>query len=192
MLDQKLIGLLISSLLILACGSCTTMPQTDLSRATLQTQVDETIDLFIRRDPNIKKLFKNAYGYAVLPQIVKGAFLVGGGHGQGHLFKQGEMVGYCSVSQASIGASIGGQTFREIIFFEDAESFKLFCANEIAFSAQVTAVAVNAGSALKVKYRDGIIVFIKMDKGLMADVSAGGQVFKYVPKSNLDESSNNA
>lgn len=186
MFRYGMIALLTAAFLGLAGSGCATVPDSEASRDVLQTQVQQTIDIFKAADPDIETLFKNAYGYAVLPKVVKGAFLVGGGHGQGHVFEQGKMIGYCSASQASIGASIGGQTFRELIFFEDADALTRFCNDGFSFSAQVTALAIKSGAALNAKYQGGMIVFVKMDTGLMADASAGGQAFKYVPKSQVD------
>jgi len=182
MSKQRALGLLTLLLLLTGGLGCYTVPETEASRYAMHSDVDRTISVFKSMDRNIDAFFENAYGYAVLPKIVKGAFVIGGEHGQGHVFEQDKMIGYCSASQASIGASIGGQTFREIIFFEDARALARFCADEFTFSAQVTAIAMQSGAALKAKYRDGMAVFIMMDTGLMADVSAGGQVFKFVPK----------
>jgi lipid-binding SYLF domain-containing protein len=182
-MTQQMVTVTFFAWLLASAGSgCSTVPETASSRHALASQVERTIAIFKHSDRGIETFFQNAYGYAVLPQVAKGAFVIGGGHGQGHVFKQDEMIGYCSVSQASIGASIGAQTFREIIFFENARALERFCAEEFTFSAQVTAVALRAGEALKAKYRDGMAVFILMDTGLMADVSAGGQSFKFVPK----------
>jgi len=53
---------------------------------------------------------------------------------------------------------------------------------EFTFSAQATAVALDAGAAAKADYRDGMAIFVIADKGLMIDASIGGQKFKFLPK----------
>ena len=75
-----------------------------------------------------------------------------------------------------------GETFREIIFFRTNGDLEVFMTGEFTFSAQATAVAVDAGAAAKANYRDGIAIFIMASKGLMVDASVGGQKFKYLPK----------
>lgn len=182
MIRQKVAGLFFIWLLVVAVSGCQTVPETEASRNALSSQVDRTIAVFKNSDRTIEKFFESAYGYAVLPRVAKGAFIVGGAHGQGHVFEQGKMIGYCSANQASIGASIGGQTFREVIFFEGAHDLRRFCAEEFSFTAQVTAIAIQSGAALNAKYHDGMAVFILLDTGLMADVSAGGQAFRFVPR----------
>ena len=51
---------------------------------------------------------------------------------------------------------------------------------EYTFSAQVSGVAATTGAATKADYKSGMAVFVTTDKGLMLDVSLGGQKFQYV------------
>jgi len=92
------------------------------------------------------------------------------------------MVGFCNMSQASLGFSFGGEFFREIVFFRDKEDLDAFRSSEFTFSAQVTGVALSAGVAAKADYKAGMAVFIMTDTGLMVDASLGGQKFNYEPK----------
>jgi len=116
----------------------------------------------------------------VLPKVFKGAFWVGGAHGKGLVYEQGRKVGYCSMSQATLGFSFGGEFFREIIFFRDAADLDRFCWGEFTFSAQATAVALSAGAAAKADYKSGMAIFVMPETGLMVDASLGGQKFNYV------------
>ena len=165
---------------VLSVG-CETRPQTVASRNYLTDQVQETISLFKIRDPGIQAFFDRSYGYAVLPRITKGAVIVGGAHGKGEVFAQGARVGFCSMSQASVGFSFGGEYFREVIFFRDPADLDRFRMGDFTFSGQVTAVAVNSGAAAKTDYEYGMAVFIMPDSGLMVDASIAGQKFSYDP-----------
>jgi lipid-binding SYLF domain-containing protein len=163
-------------------GGCATAPERPEGKAALSAQVVEAIAVFKTKDPSIERFFTDSYGYAVLPKIGKGAFILGGAYGQGEVYRNGALIGYCSVSQATIGASIGGESFREIIFFRTHADMEQFLTGEYTFSAQATAVAMDAGAAAKADYRDGVAVFMMTDQGLMVDASIGGQKFKYLPK----------
>ncbi|MHC4570877.1 MAG: lipid-binding SYLF domain-containing protein [Planctomycetota bacterium] len=174
--------LIIVTFLFLADG-CATVPKTEESKAVLSTEVREAVSKFKIKDPSIQRFFDRSYGYAVLPKVFKGAFWVGGAYGKGEVYEQQKMVGYCSMSQATLGFSFGGEFFREIIFFRDKKDLDKFKAEEFTFSAQATAVALTAGAAAKADYKDGMAVFVMTDTGLMVDASLGGQKFKYVPKS---------
>jgi lipid-binding SYLF domain-containing protein len=168
---------------IITVGGCSTVPKSPEAKDVLSSEVRETLALFKEKDPGIQKFFDRSYGYAVLPKVFKGGFWVGGAHGKGEVFENHQMVGYCSMNQATIGFSFGGEFFREIIFFRDAEEFENFKKGNYAFSAQATGVALTAGAAVKADYERGVAVFVIADAGLMVDASLGGQKFNYVAKS---------
>jgi lipid-binding SYLF domain-containing protein len=172
--------LMILAVCILYSG-CATVPKTAESKAVLSTEVREAVAKFKIKDPSIQGFFDRSYGYAVLPKVFKGAFWVGGASGKGEVYEQGGMVGYCSMSQATLGFSFGGEFFREIIFFRDKQDLDKFRSQEFTFSAQVTGVALTAGAAAKADYKAGMAVFVMTDTGLMVDASLGGQKFSYVP-----------
>jgi lipid-binding SYLF domain-containing protein len=182
MSTYKLALIVLSALLVI--GGCSTAPQKPEAKAVLSAEVDEAIAAFKTKDPGIERFFNSSYGYAVLPKVFKGAFILGGAHGRGQVFEQGQMVGFCSMSQATLGFSFGGEFFREIIFFRDKLDLDVFKTEEYTFSAQATGVALTTGAAAKADYKAGMAVFIMTDTGLMVDASLGGQKFKYVPKAN--------
>jgi lipid-binding SYLF domain-containing protein len=178
---MKVIRMVVVSLCLAAVGiGCSTVPKTEEARSVLSAQVAEAVAAFKARDPSIEGFFDKSYGYAVLPKVFKGAFWVGGAHGKGLVYEQGKRVGYCSMSQATLGFSFGGEFFREIIFFRDKVDLDIFRAGEYTFSAQATAVALTSGAAAKADYKSGKAVFVMTDAGLMVDASVGGQKFKYV------------
>jgi lipid-binding SYLF domain-containing protein len=168
--------------LVILIGGCSVTPKKPEGKAVLKAEADEAIAIMKAKDPSIQKFFDKSYGYAVLPKVFKGAFVAGGAYGRGRVFEQGTMVGFCDMSQATLGLSLGGEFFREIIFFRDKEDLDKFRTGEFTFSAQVTGVALSAGMAAKADYKAGMAVFIMADSGLMVDASLGGQKFNYEPK----------
>jgi len=97
------------------------------------------------------------------------------------VYEKGKAVGKTSLSQATIGAQVGGQAYIEIIFFENAEALAAFKKGEWAMAAQVSAVAVKAGAAKNASYEHGVAVFTLIKGGAMAEASVGGQKFSYEP-----------
>lgn len=172
---------------LLLCGTlalpgCSTAPSSQAARDTLSTDVQSTIALFKRNDASMNKLFESAYGYAVFPSIGKGAVGVGGAYGRGQVFEKGEMIGYCDVSQGSIGLQIGGQTYRQIIFFETHNALYKFKYNEFTLAANASAVAADSGSAATNNYSNGVLIFTMTRGGLMYEASIGGQQFTFEAK----------
>jgi lipid-binding SYLF domain-containing protein len=163
-------------------SGCATAPERPEGKDALSAAVKEAIAAFKAKDPTIESFFRDSEGYAVLPKVGKGAFILGGAYGHGEVYKNGGLVGYCNMTQATIGASVGGESFREIIFFRTHADMDVFLTGEFTFSAQATAVALDAGAAAKADYRNGLAVFVMTDQGLMVDASVGGQKFKSLPK----------
>ena len=113
------------------------------------------IEAFKKSDSTLAKYFSDAAGYALFPKVGKGGFIVGGAHGTGLVYEKGALIGEATLSQASIGAQIGGQSFSEVIFFETEDALKSFKNSEWAMSAQVGAVAASEGAAKNAKYQEG-------------------------------------
>lgn len=134
---------------------------------------------FIKTDPSMAALFESAYGYVIFPKIGKGGFIVGGSGGNGILYEKGEAIGEVKTGQVTIGAQVGGQTYREVIFFENEEAIERMKQSKMEFSSQVSAVAVKSGVSKNAKYTDGVSVFTQDLAGLMAEATVGGQKFKY-------------
>jgi len=134
---------------------------------------------FIKTDPKMGGLFGKAYGYVILPNVGKGAIGIGGASGNGIAYEKGKIIGTARMTQVSIGFQLGGQAYREVIFFEAKKDLDRFTENHVEFSAQVSAVAATAGASANAKYVDGVMVFTMQKGGLMYEASVGGQKFKY-------------
>lgn len=155
--------------------------KTEAELAKLKTETTESIALFKEVDPTLKKFFDKSAGYVVFPSIGKGGFVIGGAHGKGLVFEKGKLVGQASVSQVTIGAQIGGQVLRELVFFETPEAMERFKRGKVKISAQVSAVAAAEGAGEKARYEESVVVFTRPKEGLMAEASVGGQKFSYTP-----------
>ena len=99
---------------------------------------------FTESNELLQKLFNNAYGYAIFPNVGKGAAGIGGAAGSGIVYEKGETIGLVKMKQLTIGLQIGGQAFREVIFFEDKATLERFKTNEFEFAAQTSASAIDA------------------------------------------------
>ncbi|MGD8842133.1 MAG: lipid-binding SYLF domain-containing protein [Gammaproteobacteria bacterium] len=149
----------------------------------------------------VKPYFANSYGYAVFPSIGKGAVGIGGAYGKGQVYRGGKVTGYTSMKQLTIGFQLGGQSYSQIIFFENKAAYDRFTTGEFEFGAQATAVAITAGAtaaagttgatasanvggkagAQEAKYDAGMAVFTHVKGGLMYEASIGGQKFRFKP-----------
>jgi lipid-binding SYLF domain-containing protein len=170
-----------SILLATLLTACSGAPKTAEQKESLSNAVKNSVELVKAADPTLQKLFDSAYGYAVLPSVGKGGFLIGGAGGDGEMFQGGKLVGYCSMGQGTIGATIGGQSFDEFIFLKDEASYKDFTSGQFTVAAQVSAVIVKAGTGAAAAYQNGVALFVNNAKGAMAEAAVGGQQFNFVP-----------
>jgi lipid-binding SYLF domain-containing protein len=136
---------------------------------------------FKKADPSLKRFFNAAHAYAVFPTVGKGGFGIGGAYGSGLVFRGGQVVGETSLAQLTIGFQLGGQAYREIIFFEDKSTFDDFKKGNFELSAQASAVAATFGASADADFDHGVAVFTLAKGGLMYEASIGGQKFSYEP-----------
>lgn len=172
------------------------------SAAVLADSYDDTVARFKKAGASTQ-YFDSSYGYAVFPTIGKGGLIVGGAHGSGRVYQNGQYVGDTSMTQVSVGLQIGGQEYSQIIFFEDKRAFDEFISGHYEFDAGVSAVAINAaasgsagttgtsGGTSKTAdeakagaggYYKGVAVFTIIKGGAMAEAAVAGQKFTFRPR----------
>ena len=140
------------------------------------------VNEFQVKNPGMQKHFDQAYGYVIFPTIGKAAIGLGGAHGKGIVFDQGEPIGQAKMTQISWGLQLGGQAYREVIFFETEKALESFKKSDFEFAAQASAVALKAGASADAAYENGVAVYTMTKGGLMYEASIGGQKFKYFPE----------
>jgi len=156
----------------------------------------EALEKLMRSDV-VSKFHKSAYGYAVFPTIGKGGIGIGGAHGTGGVYKGGAKIGDVSMTQISIGFQLGGQAYRQVIYFQDKRSFDEFTTGSFEFGAQAEAIAITSSAGAQAgtegasasanetqaeaSYHKGMIVFTMGKGGLMFQAALGGQKYDYTP-----------
>lgn len=154
-----------------------------LAADDLAVQSKQTIADFQSADPNLTSFMANSAGYAVFPSVGKGGLVVGGARGTGLLFENGVITGQTRLTQASIGAQAGGQTFSQIICFQNPGVVSNFKNGKFQLSADINAVAISSSvsKSLPLTYTRGIAVFTMPRSGLMVQAAVGGQRFSFEP-----------
>ena len=159
--------------------SVTAVPATAGWDATAERNARAAIDRFKRADARLGPFFQQAYGYAVFPTVGAGGAGIGAAHGSGTVFERGRMVGTTSLSKVSLGLQLGGQTYRQIIFFKNKRALDDFKQGDFELAAGASAIALERGISTNVDYHNGIAIFTMGKRGLMFDASVGGQRFTY-------------
>ena len=169
---------LTTSLLI----GCSTAPTNTAERDALVQKAQAERSEWNRIDPGVEALARKSEGFAFFPEITKGGLGIGGAYGRGVVYERGQHVGYADVTQGSLGLQAGGQTYSEVIVFENAAALDRFKQNEMNFGANASAIIASNGASANARFVDGVAVFIRPITGAMAEASLGGQRTTYVPK----------
>ena len=143
------------------------------SKATVRRMTEE--------DPGLKELLDNAHAYAVFPAVGKATAVIGGAFGRGEVFRGDQLVGYAGLVQLTLGLQLGGQTFSEIVLFQDEKAFARFKSGRTTFAATASAVLVKAGAAAANNYDAGAMVFVSSEGGMMLEAALGAQRFLFKP-----------
>lgn len=164
--------------LLLVLASCGPGKKTGEDLVTDAQQEKAMIE---RQHPMMADYFDSATGYAIFPNVGKGAYIIGGASGNGAVYQNGALIGYADLKQVDIGLQLGGKAFVEVIFFENQAALDEFKKGGYELSANVSAVVVDEGFSEDLEFRDGVAVVTVPKGGAMAGISVGGQRFEFRP-----------
>ena len=152
----------------------------------IDVSVDVAIERFHKQVIGAKALIKASKGMLVMPNVIKGAFIIGGEYGEGALRIGGKSVDYYNTVSGSIGFQIGGQSKDIILLFMTDEALSQFRASsgwEAGVDGNVALITIGAGErADTTTSKDPIVGFVFDVKGLIADLSIKGAKFSKINK----------
>ena len=152
----------------------------------IDASVDAAIERFYKQVKGAQEFVQKSKGMLVMPNVVKGAFIVGGEYGEGALRINGKTVDYYNTVSGSIGFQIGGQSKDIILLFMTDEALNKFRASkgwEAGIDGNVALITVGAGErADTMTLKDPIVAFVFDAKGLIADISLKGAKFSKLDK----------
>ncbi|MFN4762219.1 YSC84-related protein [Gillisia sp. Q332] len=154
------------------------------SKNTSENLVSDSVDAkatIIAKHPKMAELFSTSKGYAIFPNVGKGAYVIGGASGNGTVYENGRMVGYADLKQVDIGFQIGGKAFIEVLFFQTQTALDDFKDGSFQLSGNISAVILEEGASKDVEFNNGIAVVTMPKAGAMAGISVGGQRFEFFP-----------
>jgi lipid-binding SYLF domain-containing protein len=165
--------------MVLLVGGCASAPKAVSEQTELEMAAQQTLQTMLMKDPALGTLLDQAAGYIVFPAVKQGGFIVGGAGGKGVIFEQGRKTGFASLSQASIGAQIGGQEFAELVIVRDRVTLDRMRAGDFDVGGQASAVILKTGAATATGFgATGVAVVIDPKGGAMLNLSLTGQRIK--------------
>lgn len=164
-------------------------PSLAADAATIDTRVKLALEKLWTDVPSARELAARAKGMLIMPNVVKGGFILGGAYGEGALRLNDPIQGYeknggyYSVGAASVGLQIGVQSTSHVLFFMTDNALAKFRRAdgwEIGADAEVTFpdAGLNAGIDSST-FEKPVIGVVFAEDGLMIGVSLEGA--KYSP-----------
>jgi lipid-binding SYLF domain-containing protein len=154
----------------------------------IEASVDAAVKRFYNQVKGARELAKTSKGMLVMPNVLKGAFIIGGEYGEGALRIGGKSVDYYNTISGSIGFQIGGQSKDIVLLFMTDSALKQFRASqgwEVGIDGNVALINVGAGERVDTTtVKEPVIGFVFDARGLIADISLKGAKFS---KINTDE-----
>ena len=83
---------------------------------SLKTDAQQALGQLYQSSPDAAQMGKDAKAVLAFPKVVKVGFMLGGSHGEGVLFKNGEAVSYWNTSAGSWGLQAGVQSYGYAMF----------------------------------------------------------------------------
>ena len=171
------LGLLLLLVAFISCG-----PGKNGNADDLMQDANKAKAAMIQADENVQELFNTSAGYAIFPNVGKGAYIIGGASGNGIVYENATMIGYSNLKQVDVGLQVGGEAYSEVLFFKDQQDLDDFKDGEYELSGNATAVIIEKGKSKTIKFQDGIAVATMPKAGAMVGVSVAGQRFGYTAK----------
>ena len=135
-------------------------------------------------------LFDRAYGIAVIPDVIKGAFVFGGRHGNGVLSSRdangrfSDPV-FISLTGGSVGWQIGAQSADIVLVFASKRSLENFARGQFTLGASASVAAGPLGrSGEAAAGKEAEIYSYSRARGLFAGVALDGTVLAFDRKAN--------
>jgi lipid-binding SYLF domain-containing protein len=178
---------------VTAAGTCSAATETRLNkRVRTARYVFEEMEQM--PDTAIPEgLIKNCSGIAIFPNMIKGAFVIGGKYGQGVMIARKEDGSwsapmFLSIGGGSFGFQIGGQATDVILVIMSKRGVDSFAHSNVTLGGEASVAAGPVGRKAQLEtdvlMTSGVFSYSR-SKGLFAGVSLEGAVVG--PMKNLNE-----
>jgi lipid-binding SYLF domain-containing protein len=145
-------------------------------QAQLEKDAGAAKAAMLQKDPALQSLLDQSAGYIIFPNVKEGGFIVGGAGASGVVYKGGQAVGQAKLSRVSVGATVGGQKYSELIAFRDQATLDKTKSGDMDLGAQASAVVLKTGAATETNFGDkGVAIVVNPKGGAMVSAAVKGQ-----------------
>ena len=171
------------SLILLAApiAGCGVIPQRGETATQAELAAAEAALAEVASDERLEPFFSQAEIVAVYPNGFRGGFGFGGAIGHGLVFQRGQVIGRSSMYQISVGANVGGQFYRQVLFFRSQAAFERVMADVMEFAGQANLAVAQLGGAATPSFNTEVAMFTQLRGGLLLEGSVGAHRYTFRP-----------
>jgi lipid-binding SYLF domain-containing protein len=186
--------LFVAAAMVVVLTSTPTPAAEPVKQQALVDKARLTLDNFVA-DPNMTWLrthLRDVKGVLITPELLKGAFVVGGSGGSGVLLARDEKTGrwtepaFYSMGAASLGFQIGGQAAEVILMIMNRKALESLYTSSIKLGGDFSVAAGPVGVGAATKGATAPIISYARTKGAFVGVSLEGAVVKVSDRGNRD------
>jgi lipid-binding SYLF domain-containing protein len=165
-----------AAVLAFGIAACSHNAPTAAQQQELQQKAAAELNVMRSQQPGIDALLSSAAGYVVFPSIGEaGALYVGGAYGKGVLYQGGQVVGYVALKQGSLGLTLGGKTYGELLLLRSQYDVDRLKAGKFSVGGDAGLAVLTAGAQTKGTIDPNTSVIVRPHGGLMANLTVSGQ-----------------
>jgi len=165
------------AVLVAGCGM-KPIPRGELA----QDKVDGVLKSLaeFRKEQRLGPFFEEAEVIAVYPLSARAANGVGFAYGSGLVFdREQRPIGYTRMWQITAGPQIGGQLYRQVLFFKTRAVYDKFTRSPAEFAGQFNAAAAVIGISATPSFSSDIALFTQLHGGLLLEASFSGHRYTF-------------
>ncbi len=132
-------------------------------------------------DDRLAPFFEQSRIIIVYPSNVRAGLGFGAAYGYGLVYRDGEIIGRSRMYQVSVGANLGAQVYRQILFFKTEQAFEQLMAGLMEFAGQANVAVGALGVSSTPSFNTEVALFTQLRSGLLIEGSVGAHRYAYWP-----------
>ena len=171
---------------VLATG-CNTAPKY-ANRQSFALEAKAAENWFDENVSGFRDQIRDSGGYIVFPDVGEwGIVFVGGTIGRGGVYSaDGTQIGWAAINRTGVGLTLGAQGQKVAIVLKDEETMRKFKQGTWSGDVAATVVAAQEGAAAAKQFKEGVVIYVGDQAGLMAGVSVALSHVRYKSLADLE------
>ncbi|GGD93947.1 hypothetical protein [Planktosalinus lacus] len=143
------------------------------------SNAEETKTTFIKSNPELADLILDSHAYVIFPELKEGTYAKEGVSGKGAVYSNGKVIGIAQVTQPDSGFDLEGQTFSELVLFENETQFERMKEDNLKLITDMHGVMMEKGQTKSMQFRDGMTVVTMPHNQAQIEITVAGQSFSF-------------